>query len=71
MWKTIRVGVLLIVLAAVALSAWLDRHVTQSWHDTLWVGLYPLNADGSDSVQRYLDTLTVQDFAPIEEFFAR
>jgi hypothetical protein len=70
-WKTIRIGVLLIVLAAVALSAWLDRHVTQSWRDTLWVGLYPLNADGSDTVQRYVDGLTVQDFAPIEEFFAR
>ncbi len=71
MWKTIRIGVLLIVLAAVALSAWIDRHVTQGWHDTLWVGLYPLNGDGSDTVQRYLDTLTVRDFAPIEEFFAR
>jgi hypothetical protein len=70
-WKSIRILLLLIVLLGVALSAWLDRIHTQSWRETLWVGIYPLNVDGSTTVERYLQGLTVQDFAGIEEFFAR
>jgi hypothetical protein len=63
--------VLLLVLAAVAAHSWLDRRATQSWRETLWVGIFPLNADGSAGAQRYIDGLTVQDFADIEEFFRR
>ncbi|HUJ52196.1 MAG TPA: hypothetical protein VLX08_01455 [Steroidobacteraceae bacterium] len=71
MWKSIRILLLLLVLAAVALDAWLDRVATQSWRETLWVGIFPLNADASPQAQRYLEGLTTQDFAPIEDFFAR
>lgn len=71
MWKAIRIGLLLIVLAAVAFNAWLDRVNTQSWQDTLWVGIFPLNAEGTPAVQRYIGGLTAQDFAGIEEFFVR
>ena len=71
MWKNIRIAVLLLVLAAVVLHTWLDRVATQSWQQTLWVGIYPLNADGSALAQRYIGGLSVQDFADIEEFFAR
>ncbi|MGP8033810.1 MAG: hypothetical protein ACLPQ6_06635 [Steroidobacteraceae bacterium] len=71
MWRNIRILFLLLVLAAVALQQWLDRVQTQSWRDTLWVGIYPLNADGSASAQHYIDGLAVKDFAPIESFFAR
>ena len=71
MWKTVRILLLLVVLAAVALHSWLDRVATQSWRSTLWVGIFPLNGDGSPQVQRYLEGLSARDFAPIEEFFAR
>ena len=71
MWRNIRILVLLLVLAAVALQQWLERTQTQSWRETLWVGIYPLNGDGSDTAQRYIDALTVKDFAPIETFLAR
>lgn len=71
MWKTIRIGLLLLVLGAVALHEWLARVQTQSWHETLWVGIYPLNADGTATAERYIDALSVKDFAPIEAFFAR
>jgi hypothetical protein len=62
---------LLLVLAAVALQGWLDRVATQRWQQTLWVGIYPLNADGSPQAQQYVESLTVRDFAAIETFFAR
>lgn len=62
---------LLLVLAAVAMQAWLDRVATQSWRDTLWVGIFPLNADGSPQAQHYIEGLSVKDFASIEDFFTR
>lgn len=71
MWKNVRIALLLLVLAAVAVHAWFDRRATQSWHETVWVGIYPLNGDGSARAQQYIDGLTVKEFAAIEEFFAR
>ena len=71
MWKSIRISLPLAVLAVVALHAWLDRVATQSWREPLWVGLYPLNADGRAPTQEHVATLSVQDFQAIEEFFAR
>jgi hypothetical protein len=70
-WKSLRILLLLLVLAAVAASAWYDRVSTRGWHAPLWVGLFPLNADGSPQVQQYLDGLRPQDFADIDAFFAR
>jgi hypothetical protein len=70
-WKTLRITVLLLVLVIVAGRTWLDRVETQSWKSTLWVGVYPLNADGSPQAQRYIDDLSATDFAIIETFFAR
>jgi hypothetical protein len=70
-WKAIRIGLLLLVLGAVALHQWLDRVQTQSWHATLWVGIYPLNGDGTATAEQYIDALSVKDFAPVESFFAR
>ncbi|GAC1451726.1 MAG: hypothetical protein PVSMB6_01840 [Steroidobacteraceae bacterium] len=71
MWRTIRIGLLLVILASVATQAWLDRVSTQSWRDTLWVGIFPLNADGTPQAQHYVAGLSVKDFAGIGEFFAR
>jgi hypothetical protein len=70
-WKIIRIAVLLLVLAGVGAAAWLDRVSTTSWDKALWVGIFPLNGDGSDAATRYIDNLTVEDFASIESFFAR
>jgi hypothetical protein len=70
-WKNIRIALLLLVLAAVAIQTWRDRVETQNWREPLWVGIFPLNGDGTDGAQRFVEALTVQDFAPIEEFFVR
>src|SRR5262249_13372429 len=63
--------VLLSVLAAVALHSWLDRVATQSCRERLWVGLFPLNADGSSLTQEYVAGLSAKNFAAIEDFFTR
>lgn len=71
MWRNIRILFLLLVLAAVALQQWLDRVHTQSWQETLWVGIYPLNADGSRAAHDYIEALSAKDFQPIAAFLAR
>ncbi|HVN44905.1 MAG TPA: hypothetical protein VMT66_06590 [Steroidobacteraceae bacterium] len=69
MWKGIRIALLLLVLLAVVLHTWLDRVATQSWHEPLWVGLFPLNGDGSAATDAYLGTLQAHDFTALEDFF--
>ncbi len=71
MWKILRIAVLLLVLAGVGAAAWLDRVSTTSWNQTLWVGIFPLNGDGSEAATRYIEELRVEDFASIESFFAQ
>jgi hypothetical protein len=71
MWKTLRVAVLLLVLVIVAGRTWLDRVQTQSWKNTLWVGVFPLNGDGSPSAERYIADLSPEDFTGIQTFFQR
>lgn len=69
MWKFIRISVLLLVLASVLATTWLDRVRTTSWKDTLWIGIFPMNADGSAAADRYVASLTTEDFASLEEFY--
>jgi hypothetical protein len=71
MWRNIRISILLLVLAGVALNAWLDRRATQSWEQPLWVGIFPLNGDGTPRAQAYIESLTPKDFADIGTFFER
>lgn len=71
MWRNVRILLLLVILALVALGSWRDRVATQSWQEPLWVGIYPLNGDGSAKAHSYIESLSVRDFAAIEEFFAR
>lgn len=61
---------LLVALAIVLGSTYLDRVRTTSWKDTLWVGIFPINGDGSDAADRYIASLTTEDFASLETFFA-
>jgi hypothetical protein len=71
MWRLIRIAILLAILAFVALGAVVDRWRTTDWHKTLWVGVFPLNADGSGSTERYIGSLTPAEFGDIESFFSR
>ena len=71
MLKAIRISVLLAILFFVAVGAWLDRYRTTSWQHTVWVGAFPLNADGSAAAAGYLAGLREQDLAPINAFVRR
>lgn len=71
MFKAIRVGILLFILFFVAANAWLTQSRSTDWNNSLWVKIYPINADGSDASNRYIETLETEHFADIEEFITR
>lgn len=69
MWKKLRIAILLLILAAVALDTWRAK-AELDWQLPFHVALYPINADGSTRVAAYLQTLRVQDFQPINDYFS-
>ncbi len=71
MWKGIRISILLVVLFWAAGHTWFDRMLSTSWKSTLWVGVFPVNADGSAVTQSYIDSLDEREYADIETFFER
>jgi hypothetical protein len=71
MFKAIRIGILLLILFFVAVSTWLTQARSTDWNNTLWVKVYPINADGSEVAARYIDSLAESDFSGVEEFIAR
>jgi hypothetical protein len=66
---TLRLAVLLAVLAFVAIGAWLERARSRDWDATLRVTVYPFAATGDDAVRSYVAGLQPADFAAVESFF--
>ena len=70
MFKTIRIVVLLFILLIVGLNTYLSGTRANSWDSTLWVGIYPINADGSEAVDQYIRRLDEDAYLPIADFMA-
>lgn len=68
-FKKIRITILLIILFFVGMSNWLTRLRSTDWNNSLWVVIYPINGDGSDRTQQYINTLEASSFDGIELFF--
>ena len=71
MFRKIRILALLLILFVVATDAWLTRAYSTDWKESLYVGVYPINADGSEIVDRYITSLDAENFDAIEEFLKR
>jgi len=71
MFKKFRIAVLLVILCLVSISTWLTQARSTDWNNSLWVKVYPINADDSDASRKYIDRLDVDDFSAIESFIAR
>jgi hypothetical protein len=69
-WRTFRIAILLTLLAVVALGAYMDRLRTANWDRTLWVGVFPVNADQLESTAAYVSRLEPGDFHDVETFFS-
>ena len=71
MFKAVRITVLLLVLFFVAVNTWLSQSRSTDWNNSLWVKIYPINADGSNASAEYIASLKTDDFAAIEAFINR
>ena len=71
MFKAIRISILLFVLLFVGLSAFLTQARSTDWNNSLWIKVYPINADGSSAAAKYIATLKTTDFDGIESFLVR
>ncbi len=71
MWRNLRVAVLLLVLLWAAAHTWIERTASTTWKEPLWVGIFPVNGDGSQVVQSYIEALDDRAFTDIEAFVAR
>jgi hypothetical protein len=71
MFKAFRIAILLFILFFVAVNAWLTKARSTDWENSLWVKIYPINADGSEASAGYIASLETGDFAAIESFIAR
>jgi hypothetical protein len=71
MWRKLRIATLLFILAVAVYSNWYDRLSTTDWDETLWIGVFPVNADDSDAGSRYIAALSAQDLADVEDFINR
>ncbi len=68
MFKIIRVFILLLILAAVALGTMRDQTRSVEWKYALPVNIYLVNGDGSQVTAAYLRGLKLDDFKHIESF---
>lgn len=71
MFKAVRITILLIVLFFVSVSTLLTQARSTDWNSSLWIKIYPINADGSEAADKYIQGLKSSDFAGIEAFVAR
>ena len=71
MFKAIRISILLVLLLFVSLSTYLSQARSTDWNNSLYVKIYPINADGSEASRRYIERLDVETFDDIEGFVSR
>lgn len=69
MWRRIRIAVLLLILLFVALNTYFDRVYSTDWDVPLRVAVFPINGDGSDTAERFVEQLAPEHFVAIESFF--
>ena len=68
MFRALRIFVLVLILIGVAWASWSAKQRATSWQYTLRVAVFPIDADGSPSTQRYIRGLSVDTFQPVAEF---
>jgi hypothetical protein len=66
LFRNVRIGLLLAVLAGVAVAAYRDRQAISSWERPIRVAIHPFGLEPDASI--YATNLTVADFAAIDPF---
>jgi hypothetical protein len=69
--RKLRIAVLLLILAVVAMKTWQEQRLSRGWRAPLYVSIYPIAADDSEVTRSYLAHLDAAHFKPIDVFFTR
>jgi hypothetical protein len=70
MFRKVRIAVLLLILLFVALNTYFDRVYSTDWDTPLRVAVFPINGDGSDVTEHYVQALQADDLLALESFFS-
>lgn len=68
--KSIRVLLLLLILAPLTFVAFAERDPRPGWDRPMVVGIYPYSADEDPAVLEWIERLSPADFRPIEAWLA-
>lgn len=71
MWRNLRIAILLLVLGMAAWANFYDRYSTTDWDETLWIGVFPINAAGDEATADYIARLKQDDVDDITQFLNR
>ena len=71
MFKAVRISIVLFILFFVAVGTWLTQARSTDWNNSLWVKVYPINADNRPESTKYIANLELRDFDGIESFLTR
>lgn len=71
MFKQVRILFALLILLFVAVSAYLTKQRVTSWDTPLYVYVYPINGDGSQATQLYIDRLSDARFDSIGRYMSQ
>jgi len=69
-FRRLRILFLLFVLFIVGVDAWLTKVKTTDWDSPLRMVIYPINADGSEVSQQYMNDLSTLVFEPVVRYFS-
>jgi len=70
-FRSIRLSILFGLLLFSAIYTTHQLLYSRTWHSTLDIVIYPINADGHEETEHYISALAVEDFRDIERWFAR
>ncbi|MGV6851763.1 MAG: hypothetical protein ACWA5R_06255 [bacterium] len=75
MFKVIRISLLTLVLVIVVGNYWLDQNKLQSWDESIWVGIYPVNASiqstGSKQINQYINKQLQKDLNSVSDWIQK
>ena len=71
MWRNLRIAFLVLLLGIAAYWSLHDTLSTTDWDETLWIGVFPVNAEDSGVSGRYIEGLSTESVADIERFINR
>jgi hypothetical protein len=67
-WRSVRIAILLLILAVAAWSNWYDKLSTTDWDEPLYVGIFPIDEAENAVARDYIGDLSANRIADIERF---